>query len=576
MPASTRTDVTEASASRPASLHDYVAVVRARRWLIITLPIVAAVAAFIFSASQDPVHQAEASVLVNQSAGVVTDITGIDPSTTDPERYLTTQANVARSPALAARVARTAKVPEIRTAADVLDISSVTPRADADVLDFVVDHGDAQGAMKIANAYTREFTRYKTELDTARIQEALRALRARLASLEREGQGGSATAQTLTQYESQLLTAAKLVSDSTSVLAPADDADQVSPRTSRNLVAAALLGFVLALGIAFAADALDRRARTEDEVTSILALPLLGRISTPPRELRTESELVMLAEPMTAQAEAFRKLRTTIEFVNREYGTRSLMFTSAIQGEGKSTTVANLAVAFARAGRRVVLVDLDIRQPSLHTFFGARPDRGVADAVAAGRPLEQVVQHIRLPKSQLPETESRVGRAGDRPRWAPSARLSTASQSGSNGQGTAPNLDFIACGTIPAFDEAFLGSDDVAAALERLREHYDIVLLDSPPFLAVAESMALSEKVDGVVVIAHLGTERPILRELARGLQQCGARTVGFVLTGVSQGDRHAYGYGYGYGYEMERAHLRAAEGGQAPTSLTRWAAGDE
>lgn len=565
--------MTEISGSRPATLHDYVAILRRRKWLIIALPVVAAAVALVFSANQSPVFSADASILVNRSTGVVTDITGVDPSTSDPDRYLATQANIARSPALAARVAKASKVSGL-TGADVLDVSSVTPRSDADVLDFVVEGGDPVTAAAIVNAYTREFTRYKSELDTARIQEALRVVRSRLASLQARGQGASATAETLAQYESQLLTAVKLVSDSTSVLEPADKAVQTSPNTARNVVAAALLGLVLALGLAFAAEALDRRTRTEDEVTSILGLPLLGRISIPPREIRSENGLVMLADPMTTQAESFRKLRTAIEFANREYGTRSIMFTSAVQGEGKSTTVANLAVAFARAGRRVVLVDLDIRQPTLHLYFRARPDRGVADAVASGRPVEQVIQQIPLPEPQA-GTGSQPEASAERGRWAPSSKLTAQLPSRSNGRGGRRVLDFVACGSIPAVDETFLGSDRLSAVLESLGERYDIVLLDTPPFLAVAETMALSEKVDGVVAVAHLGTERPMLRELARELQQCRARTLGFVLTGVTQGDRHGYGYGYGYGYETERLDIPAA-GGTPPTQLTRWAAGEE
>jgi succinoglycan biosynthesis transport protein ExoP len=564
--------MTETSGNRPATLHDYVAVLGRRKWLLIALPVVAAAVALVFSANQSPVFSADSSILVNRSSGVVTDITGVDPSTSDPTRYLATQANIARSPALAARVAKASKEPGL-TGADVLQISSVTPRGDADVLDFVVKSGDPAAAAGIVNAYTREFTRYKSELDTARIQEALRVVRARLASLEARGQGASATAETLAQYESQLLTAVKLVSDSTSVLEPADNAVQVSPNTTRNVIAAALLGFVLALGLAFAAEALDRRTRTEDEVTSILGLPLLGRISTPPREIRNDNGLVMLSDPMTTQAESFRKLRTTIEFANREYGTRSVMFTSAVQGEGKSTTVANLAVAFARAGRRVVLVDLDVRQPTLHLFFRARPDRGLADAVANGRPIEQVIQQIPLPEPQAAGTP--LEPSAERGRWAPASKLTTQLPSRSNGRGGRRVLDFVACGSIPAVDETFLGSDRVSAALESLGERYDILLIDSPPFLAVAEAMALSEKVDGVVAVAHLGTERQMLRELARELQQCRARTLGFILTGVSEGDRHGYGYGYGYGYETERVDIQTA-GANPPTPLTRWAAGEE
>lgn len=565
------TVVTNTLGHRPTNLRDYLDVVRRRKWIILGVPVVAAAVALAFTMTQAPVYGAQASVLVNRSVGVSTEITGIDPSTADPVRYLSTQANVARSPALAARVADAAGVPRLTSAA-VLAMSSVEPRPDADVLDFFVTHGNATDAERIANAYTREFTRYKTELDTARIQEALRALRARLAALQDRGQGASATAQTLAQYESQLVTAAKLVANSTTVLEPADGAVQTSPSPKRNLAVAIMLGLVLGLGLAFVAEALDRRARTEEEIATILGLPLLGRIPTPSRALRNENQLVMMADPTNAQAESFRKLRATIESVNREHGTRTLMFTSAVKGEGKSTTIANAAVTFARAGRRVVLVDLDVRQPALHFFFGARNDRGITDALADGRPLEHVVQHVPLPPAR-PAGGDRKLRAATR--WGPSATTSS-SQLWSNGGGQDRQyLDFIACGSIPAIDDAFLGSERVGAALATLVERYDIVLLDAPPFLAVGDAMALSEKVDGIVVVANFGTHRSILRELARELQQSRARSLGFVLTGTSRGDGNGYGYGYGYGYEPQRAEFQAVTA-PTPTRLTRWAADEE
>jgi polysaccharide biosynthesis transport protein len=540
--------VTDAFANRPATLRDYLAIVRRRKWIIVTLPIVAAAAAFFLSNAQARVYRAQASVLVNRSVGVSTNITGVDPSTADPFRYLSTQADIARSPALATRVVATSGVPGLTPGA-MLGMSSVTPRGDADVLDFAVTGGDAAQAAAVANAYAREFTHYKSQLDTARIQDALRALRTRLANLRRNGQGDSGTAQTLGQYESQLLTALKLVSNSTTVLQPAEGAAQISPHPKRNLVAAALLGLVIALGLAFLAESLDRRIRTEDEIRSILGLPLLGRIQAPSRKLQNGKGLVMLAEPMTVQAESFRKLRTSIEFVNRDLGARTLMFSSSVQGEGKSTTVANVAVAFARAGRRVALVDFDIRQPTLHSFFGVRGDRGIADVLVDRHELNDVIQRIALPAAS---SLSRDGRAEEsNARWAP-ADVPARGRGSSARSSNQHVLHFIACGTIPTVDDEFLVRERISAALATLAESFDLVLLDAPPFLAVGEAMALGTIADGIVVVTRLGTQRPILRELARELHQSQAHALGFVLTGVPRREGHAYGYGYGYGYEYE------------------------
>jgi succinoglycan biosynthesis transport protein ExoP len=547
--------MTNASANRPTTLRDYVAILRRRKWIILTLPVVAAVAAFALSSMQARVYQAHASVLVNRSVGVSTDITGSDPSSFDATRYLSTQASIARAPALATRVASTAGVAGL-TAGGVLGISSVAPRTDADVLDFFVSYGNPTDAAQIVNAYAHEFTLYKTEVDTARIHEALRVLRTRLQALQRTGQGASATAQTLTQYQSQLLTADKLVAGSTTVLQPAGGAAQVSPHPKRNLLAAGFLGLVLALGLAFLLESLDRRVRTEDEIASTLGLPLLGRLSAPPRKLQHDNELVMLAEPMTQRAEMFRKLRTSIEFVNREHSARTIMFTSGVQGEGKSTTVANVAVAFARAGRRVALVDFDLRQPILHTFFGVRNSPGITDVIVEREHLSKVVQQIALPLAGS-ATGEKHSPALSSARWSPSDGSSVRAQS--NGRGSSQHvLHFVPCGTIPAIDDDLLEGDRISSTLAALANTFDLVLIDAPPFLAVGDAMALSARVDGMVVVTHFGTQRPVVRELARELDQSQAHVLGFVLTGFSHADGRTYGYGYGYGYGYEAEQGRA------------------
>ena len=249
--------------NRPATLTDYLAVLRRRKWIIIVIPVVSALVAFQISRAQPALYRAQATVLVNGSA--VAAVPGLqNPAAVDPTRFLATQADIARSPNLAQQVVEAAGVPGV-TAGDLLGSSSVSPKPDADVLQLSVSSRNAGDAVHLANAYAQQFTRYKTELDTARINDALRALQARIQALQDNGQGTTLAYQTLVQYQGQLELAGKLAANSTSVLQPADGAAQIEPRPRRNLVLAGLLGGVIALGLAFFVDAIDRRARSEEE-----------------------------------------------------------------------------------------------------------------------------------------------------------------------------------------------------------------------------------------------------------------------------------------------------------------------
>ena len=169
---------------------------------------------------------------------------------------------------------------------------------------------------------------------------------------------------------------------------------------------------MLGLGLAFLWEALETRARTAEEVSARLGgLPLLGRVPEPPKRLRRAGKLVMLEEPASVQAEAFRMLRAKLDFVTLDRDVRTIMVTSALEQEGKSTTVANLAVAFARAGKRVVLVDLDLRRPVLARFFDLKGP-GLTQVALGHVPLEEALTQIVIadpPRAEAPAAPRRGG-----------------------------------------------------------------------------------------------------------------------------------------------------------------------
>ena len=517
--------MTEAFSNRPTTVADYLAILRRRKWIVLVPPIVAASAAFALSTAQSPLYRATAQVLVNPPS-VVSAITQVDPSGNDPVRFLQTQASIARAPELAARVAAASGIPGM-TAGRVLSEAQITPSADSDLIGISVADENQAAAVGLANTYATQFTQFSKERATNYIDEALASLQTRIKSLAAQGQVDSPLYATLVQQQGQLATVGKLMAGGSSLLQPADGASKTRPRPRRNAILGFLFGSVLGIALAFLAEALDRRVRNEHEIEEALGIPLLARIPQPPRALQKTDDLVMLHESTGAQAETFRKLRTSLEFLNPDGALRTIMVTSAVEQEGKSTTIANLGVALARGNRRVVVVDLDLRRPYLSQLFhvGGRP--GITDVAVKRAELSEALRPIAI----VTEVQERVnlnGRGG-----------------GSNGQ-TAPSglLHFLPAGTIPPAAGDMLRDERLLHVLDELATRFDVVLIDAPPLLAFGDTLTLSPHVDAIFAITRLGrVKRPILHEFARQLQNCQATLLGYVLTGVEHSESYRYMY---------------------------------
>ena len=228
---------------------------------------------------------------------------------------------------------------------DLLGISSVSSSPDSDILTFTVKSEDRKLAVPLATAYARQFTRYKRELDTQTIAELQQQVEEQLNELESEGNTDSPQYQTLVAQSDKLQSLVALQTARAVLVRPATAAVQVEPQPVRNAILGIALGLFLGLGLAALLEALDSRVRSARKVGAELQLPVLARIARPPRALRMHDRLVMLADPTGPHAEAFRMLRTNIELARADTQLRTIMVTSAVKNEGKSTTIANLAVA---------------------------------------------------------------------------------------------------------------------------------------------------------------------------------------------------------------------------------------
>ena len=229
-------------------------------------------------------------------------------------------------------------------------------------------------------------------------------------------------------------------------------------------------------------------------------------------------------------------LRTNLDFASLDRDARTIMVTSAVEQEGKSTTIANLAIAMARAGQRVVLVDLDLRRPYLGKFFGL-DGPGVTQVALGHVPLEQALARVTIADPDAGQTSASGGSLVE-------------VTAGGNGAGYAKVvkgvLDVLPSGPIPPDPGAFVNTQALSEILTELRDRFDVVLIDAPPALRVGDAMTLSSKVDGVIVVVRMKVvRRHMLNELARQLGAMPTPVLGFVVTAA--GDEQGYEYGYGY-----------------------------
>src|SRR3954470_6378305 len=503
------------------TLRDYLRVVRRRKWIILQAVILVPAVAVGLSLRQEKVYKASSEVLLVQQNAVNQLNNFNDPSTyQQPDRRAQTQADLARVPLVATSALEIAGYVN-RSSDDFLAHSSATTKTNSDLLELSAwDHSPA-AAEQLADSYARAFSRFRAKLDTEGYGAARKRANEQLDALAAAGQQKTQDYRQILEKRGQLDQIIALLTRNAVPVKTADKAVQIQPRPLRNGILGLALGLVLGIGLAFLREALDTRVRSSEEIGERLGLPILARLSEPSRRLRSKDELVMIREPHGPQADALRTLRTNIDFANVDRKARTIMLTSAVQSEGKSTTAANLAVAMARAGRRVLLVDLDFRRPYIDRFFDLGDRPGFTDVALGYADLSDATASVAVTRESGKSRRNGNG----------------------NGHGNGRShvdgiLDVLGVGPVPPNGGDFIGSSPVGELLDGLRSLYDVVLIDSPPLLRVGDGIALSARVDAVVVVGRLQTLRkPMLNELGRVLDSIPAAKLGCVITGSETED---------------------------------------
>ena len=502
--------------------------------VVVITTLLVAVIAVALSLNQGSLYRASTDVFVS-TGQVGATLRGVTSSTSssEPERVLQTQAQVARIPRVAQIAVDKARVPRV-TAERLLGESTVTQAPGTDILSFDVTDGSASVARVLANAYARAYVQYRAQVDTGSIRRALKAVNHQIALV---GNSDSELLKQLTASQLSLRTQSIVRGSNTALGAPASGAQKVQPRPVRNGLLGGILGLLLGITLVFVRDSLNTRVRSTTEIEQLLGTPLIGRIPPPSKKLTQHGGVAVLEETHSFGAEAYRMLATNIELLNLDRGASSLMIVSAAHQDGKSTTMANLATVFARRGLHVVLMEADLRKPMMGKLFDVDPEqrnKGLAD-VALGR-LELDDALVTIPLGDRDESVDHGNGAGK------------------------SKLELLLAGPKPPSPGEFLQSQPVAKIFDQLKERCDLLLIDTPPLLQVgdATAMVLNVNVDCAIVAARLGfARRPALNELRRVLESFPVVKLGFVATGEESHDSYTGAYGAYHYYHHESAGSR-------------------
>src|SRR5512135_1181341 len=315
----------------------------------------------------------------------------------------------------------------------------------------------------------------------------------------------------------------------------------VYPRVGLTLALALAAGCAVGMGAAVVLDRLDQRVRSIDELRRLTGLAVLGQVVLLPGKRSGAMGpigLICHAKPDSYWAEAYRAIRTNLEFLRRRnQKLQVLLVTSPYSGDGKTTAASNLAISFALAGRRVLLIDADLRSPSLHEVHGLRREHGLSHLLKDLLPLHQAVQRSRIEKLEVITSDPEAPSPGE-----------------------------------------LLSSPPLKELLDEARRAYDVIFLDSSPLLAVVDPAIIGMVVDGVVLVARPGTLRRRDVEHVLDLFRIGGASIlGMLVNGVSREDSN-YSYDYvSYGCPVGRRSgdvARAIEAEDQPPGIVARANG--
>jgi capsular exopolysaccharide synthesis family protein len=486
-------------------------------WILLCLVLVAG-AAYGFSKHQANKFTATASLVFsnNQQAQQVAGLPVASSSSQQAQQN--TNLKLVQLGDMAAKTA--ARLGQGLTTEAVASAIAVSSQGESNIVDVAATAGSPALAAEIANTYTGQFVEEQQSSNHAYYASALKLVNKQLAALspkERAGTAGLA----LQDRAQSLGTLAELRNGNVEIAqAAATPISPSSPKTSRNTIVGAVLGLLLGLSVAFTLEHFDRRVREPKDLEEIYGLPLLGVVPESTALSRsakggTEASLALPGN----DAEAFHLIRAHLRYFNVDRQLHTLLVASAAPGDGKTTIARHLAAAAARMGARVLLLEADLRRPTVAQQLDIKSGPGLSDVLIGAITIEQAIQQVKVENSSFDGGRGRV-------------------------------LDVLVAGAaLPPNPGELIESNAMEALLQRTRLSYDLVVVDTPPLTAVSDAFPLLGKVDGVIIVGRVGrNRRDVAERLHETLTGAGAPLLGVVANGF-RASRLGGAYGYTYDY---------------------------
>jgi receptor protein-tyrosine kinase len=346
------------------------------------------------------------------------------------------------------------------------------------------------------------------------VQQALSLVQRQIAGRSEQQLAGT-TGQALIDRAESLRILANLQDGGAQVVQPAKvPKSPSSPKTLRNTVLGLLLGLLLGFSLAFLLERLDRRIKTVEDLEQTYRVPLLATV---PQNKSFARSPASNGANHSSQLEVFRLLRAYLRYFNVDRQIRSLLVVSAAPGDGKTTVARNLALAAQETGTKTLLIDVDLRRPDLARFFAVSPAPGLSELLIGGVEVKDAIRSVPI--------ATRV-----------------------NGSTAEIALDVLVAGHPPPNPAELIESHAMSDVLSWATEHYELVVIDTPPLSVVSDAIPLLGKVDGVVLVSQLGkTTRDAAAFLRERLAGMNAPLLGVVANGVNPKGQAGYGYGYSY-----------------------------
>jgi len=523
-------------------LRQYGQLARKWLWLIVVCTLAAAGAAYVVSKNSIPIYQASTKLLVNQSSAS-NQVNLAYQDILMSQQLARTYANLLSDRPVVEETARRLNLPTDQKALARLQGSiSVTPIRDTQLMEVRVEGESPELIMLVANTLPEVFITQNQQLQLGRVTGLKTSLESEIANVQDDiarTQNSLANAAddvqrqryeaSLAQYRStlsslvnnyqQIRLAEAQASNNLVVVKPAVVPQiPIRPRTMTNVLLAAVVGAMIAIGAAFLIEYLDDTIKSPDDVTRVSGLSTLGAIARL-KDAGVERQLIAWSHTKAPESEAYRTLRTNIQFSSVDKPVHSLIVTSSGPSEGKSTTSANLAIVMAQTGQKVIVVDTDLRRPVLHKTFGVPNNIGITTALLAG---EQVDLQAYLQPTEI------------------------------------DNLMIITSGPIPPNPSELLGSQRMKRVVDELSQMADMVIFDTPPALVVTDAAVLGRQVDGVLLVVDAGgTREQALAHAVSELRKTGTNILGVTMNRLDSRSRGYYYYYYYYYYTDESGNRR-------------------